>query len=205
MPTLGGTESVTSPVASTAATRQELPYRLRQQSLLGEFGRTALQTRDIGQILQRATELCAQGLETPFAKVLEYMPEEKRLLVSAGVGWAPETIGQISLGVDLEFPPAMRSIPAKLSFPTTFRKKPAFERPNCCRSTASSVPSMFSSRGAAKVISRLAFWKSTARTPANSTLRMPISLRALRACSASPSSGSRPTPSFKNPSSTRPC
>ena len=104
MPTLAGTESVTSPVASTAATRQELPYRLRQQSLLGEFGRTALQTRDIGQILQRATQLCAQGLETPFAKVLEYMPEEKRLLVSAGVGWAPETIGQVSLGVDLESP-----------------------------------------------------------------------------------------------------
>ncbi len=104
MPTSAGKESVTSPVASTAATRQELPYRLRQQSLLGEFGRTALQTRDIGQILQRATELCAQGLETPFAKVLEYMPEEKRLLVSAGVGWGPETIGQVSLGVDLESP-----------------------------------------------------------------------------------------------------
>src|SRR4051812_7151292 len=104
MPTLPSTESVTSPVASTAATRRELPYRLRQQSLLGEFGRTALQTRDIGQILQRATELCAQGLETPFAKVLEYVPEEKRLLVSAGVGWAPATIGQVSLGVDMESP-----------------------------------------------------------------------------------------------------
>jgi hypothetical protein len=35
---------------------EELPYRLRQQSLLGEFGRSALQTRDIGQILQRATD-----------------------------------------------------------------------------------------------------------------------------------------------------
>ncbi len=97
-------ESISSPVASTAATRQELPYRLRQQSLLGEFGRLALQTRDIGQILQRATELCAQGLETPFAKVLEYVPEEKRLLVSAGVGWAPATIRQVFLGVDMESP-----------------------------------------------------------------------------------------------------
>ena len=104
MPTPAGKESVTSPVPSTASTRQELPYRLRQQSLLGEFGRTALQTRNIGQILQRATELCAQGLETPFAKVLEYIPEEKRLQVSAGVGWAPETIGQVSLGIDLESP-----------------------------------------------------------------------------------------------------
>jgi two-component sensor histidine kinase len=72
--------------------------------LLGEFGRSALQTRDVRQILQRATELCAQGLETPFAKVLEYVPEDERLLVSAGVGWAPGTIGQVSLGIDLESP-----------------------------------------------------------------------------------------------------
>src|SRR6185312_17474307 len=104
MPTLAGTESVTSPVPSTVATRQELPYRLRQQSLLGEFGRSALQTRDLEQILQRAAELCAQGLETPFAKVLEYMPDDKRLLVRAGIGWGSGVIGQVSLGVDLESP-----------------------------------------------------------------------------------------------------
>ena len=104
MATPPGQESVLAPVAATAVTRQELPYRLRQQSLLGEFGRSALQTRDIGQILQRATELCTQGLETPFAKVLEYMPDEKRLLVRAGVGWAPGTIGQVSLGIDMESP-----------------------------------------------------------------------------------------------------
>ena len=85
-------------------TREELPYRLRQQSLLGEFGRSAMQTRDIGQILQRATELCAQGLETSLAKVLEYMPDDRRLLVRAGVGWAPGTIGQVSLGIDMESP-----------------------------------------------------------------------------------------------------
>ena len=71
MPTPPGQESVSAPVAATDVTRQELPYRLRQQSLLGEFGRSALQTRDIEHILQRATELCAQGLETPLAKVLE--------------------------------------------------------------------------------------------------------------------------------------
>jgi len=104
MPAPPAKESVSSPVAATAATRQELPYRLRQQALLGEFGRAALQTRDIGRILQRATELCAQGLETPFAKVLEYLPDEKRLLVRAGVGWAPGTIGHVSLGIDMESP-----------------------------------------------------------------------------------------------------
>src|SRR6476646_2107848 len=104
MPAPPGKESTSAPTVASDVTRKELPYRLRQQSLLGEFGRSALQTRDIAQILQRATELCAQGLETRFAKVLEYMPDDKRLLVRAGIGWAPGTIGQVALGVDLESP-----------------------------------------------------------------------------------------------------
>src|SRR6476646_12296593 len=104
MPTPPGKDSVSAPTAATDATREELPYRLRQQSLLGEFGRSAMQTRDIGQILQRATELCSQGLETSLAKVLEYMPDERRLLVRAGVGWAAGTIGPVSLGIDMESP-----------------------------------------------------------------------------------------------------
>jgi two-component sensor histidine kinase len=84
--------------------RDELPYRLRQQSLLGEFGRIAMQTRDYRQILQRATELCAKGLQTRFAKVLEYVPEESRLTVRAGVGWNVDTIDNISLAADLGSP-----------------------------------------------------------------------------------------------------
>jgi two-component system, sensor histidine kinase PdtaS len=86
------------------AIRDELPYRLRQQSLLGEFGRSALQTRDLKQILQRATELCADGLESPFAKVLEYIPEESRLLMRAGFGWDAGAIDNIAHGANRESP-----------------------------------------------------------------------------------------------------
>lgn len=84
--------------------RDELEYRLHQQSLLGEFGRLAMQTRDFQQILQRATELCAKGMRTRFAKVLEYLPEEKRLMVRAGVGWGPNTIDVVSLATDVGSP-----------------------------------------------------------------------------------------------------
>jgi len=84
--------------------REELPYRLRQQSLLGEFGRIAMQTRDHRQILQRATELCAQGLQARFAKVLEYLPGEGRLMVRAGIGWGPDTIDVVTLAADLGSP-----------------------------------------------------------------------------------------------------
>lgn len=84
--------------------RDELPYRLRQQSLLGEFGRIAMQTRDYDKILQRATELCASGLQARFAKVLEYQPDENRLMVRAGVGWAQDTIDNVSLAADIGSP-----------------------------------------------------------------------------------------------------
>lgn len=84
--------------------RDELPYRLKQQSLLGDFGRTAMQTRDFRQILQRATELCSQGLEARYAKVLEYLPEDDRLMVRAGVGWDSDTIDIVSLAADIGSP-----------------------------------------------------------------------------------------------------
>ncbi|MBR0974662.1 MULTISPECIES: sensor histidine kinase [Bradyrhizobium] len=97
--------SVPEPIETPSRlSRDELGYRLRQQSLLGEFGRTAMQTRDFREILQRATELCAIGLQSPFAKVLEYEPDEKRLMVRAGVGWAPGTIGAVSLAADVGSP-----------------------------------------------------------------------------------------------------
>jgi hypothetical protein len=68
-----------------------VPIGCGSKSLLGEFGRIAMQTRDYRQILQRATELCSQGLRARFAKVLEYLPDENRLMVRAGVGWAADT------------------------------------------------------------------------------------------------------------------
>ena len=102
MPTEGALELSKFPKVSLA--RDELPYRLRQQSLLGEFGRIAMQTRDYRQILQRATELCAQGLQARFAKVLEFLPDESRLMVRAGVGWAPDTIDIVSLAADIGSP-----------------------------------------------------------------------------------------------------
>jgi two-component sensor histidine kinase len=91
-------------LSSARVSRDELRYRLLQQSLLGEFGRIAMQTRDLRKILQHATELCASGLQAPFAKVLEYEPGEKRLMVRAGVGWPLGTIDIVSLAADVGSP-----------------------------------------------------------------------------------------------------
>jgi GAF domain-containing protein len=56
------------------------------------------------QILQQATELCARGLQCSYAKALEYLPDEKRLIVRAGVGWPVGTVDHVSLGANVESP-----------------------------------------------------------------------------------------------------
>src|SRR5258708_3072319 len=121
-----GTETSRPPVLTK---RDELLYRLRQQSLLGEFARSALQTRDMRQIVQRATELCAQGLEAPFAKVLEYIPDEKRLLIRAGVGWPAGTIDHVSLGADVESPAGYAFHTGKIVISNHLQEETRFRTP----------------------------------------------------------------------------
>jgi len=82
----------------------ELEYRLRQQALLAELGRRALAADAVDGLLQEATRLVALGLETSFCKVLEYLPDEGRLLVRAGVGWKDHVIGVATVGADLNSP-----------------------------------------------------------------------------------------------------
>lgn len=83
---------------------EELAYRLRQQQLVAEYGRFALKTHDMQALLQEATRVCASGLQTSLCKVLEYLPEEHRFLVRAGVGWNPGVVGHGRIGADTESP-----------------------------------------------------------------------------------------------------
>jgi len=83
---------------------EALALRLRQQAILSDFGVEALRATALLPLLQRATELCAEGMEAQFCKALEYQPHQDCLLVCAGVGWAPEAIGTAIIGADLASP-----------------------------------------------------------------------------------------------------
>ena len=82
----------------------ELRYRLVQQSLLARFGELALRERDRQALLDVTCALCAEGLETTFAKVLVYSEARDRLVLLAGVGWRGDVEGRASLGVELDSP-----------------------------------------------------------------------------------------------------
>jgi two-component sensor histidine kinase len=84
--------------------QRTLELRIRQQEILAELGVAALQRTGFSELLDRTVQLAAEGLKAELCKILEYIPEEKRLLLRAGVGWDPGLIGIASVGADLESP-----------------------------------------------------------------------------------------------------
>jgi two-component sensor histidine kinase/DNA-binding response OmpR family regulator len=94
-----------SPEGERQVVNQEATdLRIRQQELLAELGVTALQRTGLDELLTRAVQIAADGLKAELCKVLEYIPEENRLLLRAGVGWDPGLIGTTSIGADLASP-----------------------------------------------------------------------------------------------------
>lgn len=89
---------------SPSAGRDELESRLHQQALLAEFGRRALAGGNADTLFAEATRMAAVGMAVRFCKVLEYLPDENRFLVRAGVGWHEGVVGHAKLGAELSSP-----------------------------------------------------------------------------------------------------
>jgi len=81
-----------------------LRQRIRQQAILAELGVSALQGASFDKLLDDTARLTAEGLQTGFCKILEYIPLENRFLVRAGVGWDKGVVGVATVGADLESP-----------------------------------------------------------------------------------------------------
>ena len=86
------------------STRAELERRLKQQQLLSQFGVQALRSRDLDALLQTACDVCAEGMETTFAKILRPVEGCSELLVVAGVGWRPGVVGHATISAHMGSP-----------------------------------------------------------------------------------------------------
>jgi len=99
--------SIIEPTANGASpelTQRNLTQRVRQQEILAQLGVSALDGASLDQLLDDTAQMVAEGLKAEFSKVLEYIPDENRLLIRAGVGWKPGVVGVASLGADLASP-----------------------------------------------------------------------------------------------------
>jgi two-component sensor histidine kinase len=81
-----------------------LHTRIRQQELLAELGVLALQGTAFTDLLSHTAVKTAEGLRAEYCKVLEYLPNENRLLVRAGVGWDEGVVGRATIGADMASP-----------------------------------------------------------------------------------------------------
>ena len=68
------------------------------------FSHEAVTAAEIDALLALACREVADGLDVSQAKFLEYLPDERRLLVRAGVGWADDVVGRAHLATDLGSP-----------------------------------------------------------------------------------------------------
>ena len=80
------------------------PSLLQQRAELADFGRRAAEGAELDQLLHGAAEEAARSLGVSFVKVLEYLADEKSLLVRAGVGWGEGVVGQARIGADIASP-----------------------------------------------------------------------------------------------------
>jgi hypothetical protein len=118
---------LSSPLSRSFETNSPIGYDNNPSS--ANSGAMPCRRADLRQILQRATELCAQGLEARFAKVLEFLPDEDRLMVRAGVGWGPDTIDVVSLSADLGSPAGYAYQTGEMVISNHLETEPRFRTP----------------------------------------------------------------------------
>src|SRR3954454_22816905 len=85
-------------------TEHALKLRIRQQEILAQLGMAALQGTPFPELIEQTVGLTAEGMQTKFCKVLEYLPAENRFLVRAGIGWHEGVVGSAKIDADLASP-----------------------------------------------------------------------------------------------------
>lgn len=89
-----------------AKTSQPVAAKLRRHMrILVDLGRLMAQKLDIDSFLRQAVIQVARAIEIDHVKILRYRPDRTDLLMIAGTGWKPGTIGTARFPITLESAP----------------------------------------------------------------------------------------------------
>lgn len=80
------------------------PDLLQQRALLADFGVRAAEGAAFEDLLGEAAEAVAQTMGVGYVKILQYLPDEKQLLVRAGFGWGEGVVGHARVDAEIESP-----------------------------------------------------------------------------------------------------
>jgi GAF domain-containing protein/CheY-like chemotaxis protein/two-component sensor histidine kinase len=80
--------------------QQLIEVRARQQVAVARLGMHALAGANLPALFDELVAVVAETLEVEFSKLLELQPDGLNLLVVAGVGWSPGTVGRTLVTTD---------------------------------------------------------------------------------------------------------
>ena len=89
-------------VSERVERERELEMRVRQQQVVTELGRRALEDPDLDELFDDAVEAVADTLDNDYCKVLELLPEGDELLLRSGCGWKEGYVGEATVGTEVE-------------------------------------------------------------------------------------------------------
>ncbi|MEX2011245.1 MAG: GAF domain-containing protein, partial [Chloroflexota bacterium] len=87
-------------VIDNARTYERLRRREQQQAVVAGLGLRALGGAGLDELCEEAVRKLASTLDVEFAKILQQLPDKRRLLLRAGLGWRPGLVGKATLGTD---------------------------------------------------------------------------------------------------------
>ena len=90
---LAGVIGVSSDISDLREAQQAAQRRARQQHAVAELGQEVLDAHDLDAVLRRGCEVVADELDVELVKVLELDPAGQQLVLRAGLGWRPGTVG----------------------------------------------------------------------------------------------------------------
>jgi len=86
--------------AELSRSEAQLRATARQQEAVAHLGQQALAGAPVDELIGAAVALASRALEVEFASVLELRPESRTLVLRAGIGWRPGSVGRTVLPAD---------------------------------------------------------------------------------------------------------
>ena len=87
-------------VIDNARIYERLRRREQQQAVVAELGLRALGGAELDDLCDEAVRKLATTLDVEFAKILQQLPDKRRLRLRAGLGWRPGLVGKATVGTD---------------------------------------------------------------------------------------------------------
>lgn len=116
-----------------AQTAQRLRTYAAQQATIAKFSQQALSDIPLQNLMELATKSTAAAIAVDCCTILELLPDERTLLLRAGVGWREGSIGQVTIEADPEASAAGYALVAQQVIIEDFRTESRFqESPLLC-------------------------------------------------------------------------